>query len=107
MAVDAAGTIRAVRGRMTHDQGAYTPQGFNLPYNASVAVPGPYVVPAYSMVVDVVETNRPPTIPVRGAGYPEATFTMERLLDAASREAGPRPGRDPPPQSHPRRTHPL
>ena len=88
MAVDAAGKIRAVRARMTHDQGAYTPQGFNLPYNASVAVPGPYVVPAYGMAVDVVETNRPPTIPVRGAGYPEATFTMERLLDAAAREVG-------------------
>ncbi|GIT14741.1 MAG: hypothetical protein CM1200mP36_04970 [Gammaproteobacteria bacterium] len=67
---------------------AYTPQGFNLPFNASVAVPGPYVVPAYDLAVDVVETNRPPTIPVRGAGYPEATFTMERLLDAVAREGG-------------------
>ncbi len=88
IAIDEAGRVLAVRGRMTHDQGAYTPQGFNLPFNASVAVPGPYVVPAYDLVVDVVETNRPPTIPVRGAGYPEATFTMERLLDAAASEVG-------------------
>jgi carbon-monoxide dehydrogenase large subunit len=88
LATDASGKILAVRGRMTHDQGAYTPQGFNLPYNASVAVPGPYIVPAYSLVVDVVETNRPPTIPVRGAGYPEATFAMERLLDVAASEIG-------------------
>ena len=88
IAVDERGKILAVRGHVTHDQGAYTPQGFNLPYNASVAVPGPYIVPAYSLSVDVVETNRPATIPVRGAGYPEATFTMERLLDAAAREIG-------------------
>ena len=38
IAIDEAGRILAVRGRMTHDQGAYTPQGFNLPFNASVAV---------------------------------------------------------------------
>ncbi len=88
MAIDKNGKILGVRGHVTHDQGAYTPQGFNLPYNASVAMPGPYVVPAYDLTVDVVETNRPPTIPVRGAGYPEATFAMERLLDVAARDSG-------------------
>ncbi len=88
IAIDAIGKILAVRGRMTHDQGAYTPQGFNLPYNASVAVPGPYIVPAYSLDVVAVETNRPYTIPLRGAGYPEATFAMERLLDIAAHEIG-------------------
>ena len=29
----------------------------------------------------IVETNKVATMPVRGAGYPEAAFAMERLLD--------------------------
>ena len=67
---------------MIHDQGAYTPQGVNLPYNASTALPGPYILPAYELLVQVVETNKVATMPVRGAGYPEGAFAMERLLDA-------------------------
>ena len=30
----------------------------------------------------VVETNKVATMPVRGAGYPEGAFAMERVLDA-------------------------
>src|SRR5262249_43408702 len=73
-----------VRGRLIHDQGAYTPQGINLPYNASTALPGPYVLPAYELRVQVVETNKVATMPVRGAGYPEGAFAMERVLDAVA-----------------------
>jgi carbon-monoxide dehydrogenase large subunit len=80
------GTLRGIRGRMIHDQGAYTPQGINLPYNASTAVPGPYVLPAYEIAVQVVETNKVATMPVRGAGYPEGAFAMERVLDAIARK---------------------
>ena len=71
---------------MIHDQGAYTPQGINLPYNASTAVPGPYILPAYEIAVQVVETNKVATMPVRGAGYPEGAFAMERVLDAIARK---------------------
>jgi carbon-monoxide dehydrogenase large subunit len=85
-AFEANGTLRGIRGRMVHDQGAYTPQGINLPYNASTAVPGPYILPAYEIAVQVVETNKVATMPVRGAGYPEGAFAMERLLDAIARE---------------------
>jgi len=87
-AFEADGTLRGVRGRMIHDAGAYTPQGINLPYNASTAVPGPYVLPAYEMTVQVVETNKVATMPVRGAGYPEGAFAMERLLDAIAQTLG-------------------
>lgn len=75
------GRLRGVRGRMIHDEGAYTPQGINLPYNASTALPGPYILPAYEIAVSVVETNKVATMPVRGAGYPEGAFAMERVLD--------------------------
>jgi carbon-monoxide dehydrogenase large subunit len=67
---------------MIHDEGAYTPQGINLPYNASTALPGPYILPAYELLALVVETNKVATMPVRGAGYPEGAFAMERVLDA-------------------------
>jgi carbon-monoxide dehydrogenase large subunit len=83
-AFDGEGRLLAVRGRMIHDNGAYTPQGINLPHNASTALPGPYVLPAYELVVHVAETNKVATMPVRGAGYPEGAFAMERVLDAVA-----------------------
>jgi carbon-monoxide dehydrogenase large subunit len=60
----------------------------NLSYNAATSVPGPYRLANYRMHVQVVETNRVPTMPVRGAGYPEGTFAMERLLDRAAQGLG-------------------
>src|SRR5262249_61637712 len=65
-------------------QRAHTPQRINLPYNASTALPGAYVLPAYELRVQVVETNKIATMPVRGAGYPEGAFAMERVLDAVA-----------------------
>jgi aerobic carbon-monoxide dehydrogenase large subunit len=81
VAFDNEGKLLGVRGVLIHDEGAYTPQGINLPYNASTALPGPYMLPAYEMRVLVAETNKVATMPVRGAGYPEGAFAMERLLD--------------------------
>jgi carbon-monoxide dehydrogenase large subunit len=86
VAFDDEGRVLGLRGELIHDQGAYTPQGLNLPFNASAAVPGPYIVPAYDLRVLVVETNKVATMPVRGAGYPEAAFAMERVLDRIARE---------------------
>ncbi len=83
---DDSGRLAGVQGRMISDGGAYTYQGINLAYNASTNVPGPYVLPHYRLHVSVVETNKVGTAPVRGAGYPEGCFAMERLLDAISRE---------------------
>lgn len=79
---DNAGYLLGVRGTMIHDAGAYTFQGINLPYNSSTSFPGPYVLPNYSLHVSVVETNKVGAAPVRGAGYPEGAFAMERVLDA-------------------------
>lgn len=88
IALDRDAHIIGVRGRLIHDQGAYTPQGINCPYNAATSVTGPYVVPHYDLDVIVAQTNKVYTIPVRGAGYPEAAFVMERLLDRAAGELG-------------------
>jgi len=82
VAFDGDGRLLGLRGRMVHDQGAYTPRGTNLPANASMAVPGTYVLPCLDLRVLVAATNKVATIPVRGAGYPEGTFAIERCLDA-------------------------
>lgn len=83
---DQEGKLAGVRGKMISDAGAYTFQGINLAYNASTNVPGPYVLPNYKLEVAVVETNKVPTAPVRGAGYPEGCFAMERIVDAIARD---------------------
>jgi carbon-monoxide dehydrogenase large subunit len=81
VAFDAEGRLHAARGHMVHDQGAYTPQGINVAYNAATAFPGPYVLPAYSLKVVAASTNKVPGSTVRGAGYPQGAFAMERCLD--------------------------
>jgi aerobic carbon-monoxide dehydrogenase large subunit len=80
------GRLLAVRGTMICDAGAYTYQGINMPFNASTSFPGPYVLPHYKLDVMVAETNKVGTAPVRGAGYPEGAFAMERVLDAIARD---------------------
>jgi carbon-monoxide dehydrogenase large subunit len=81
VAVDADGRLRAVRGQLFHDQGAYAPHAVTVPYNSASSLAGAYVLPAYQLDVHVIRTNKPPVIPVRGAGYQQGTFVMERLLD--------------------------
>jgi aerobic carbon-monoxide dehydrogenase large subunit len=88
VAFDDDGHLLGVRGSLIHDEGAFTPQGINLPYNASTALPGPYMLPAFQIDVRVVETNKVATMPVRGAGYPEGAFAMERLLDRIADDLG-------------------
>ena len=68
---------------------------------------GVYDVPAYSFTCTGVFTNRTPTDAYRGAGRPEATYAIERSIDALAREGRHRSGRDPAPQLHPDRQVPV
>jgi carbon-monoxide dehydrogenase large subunit len=43
-------------------------------------------VPGLSIEVTIAMSNKTPVSSVRGAGYPQAAFAMERLLDLVSRE---------------------
>ena len=81
LAADDEGRVRGVRGRLIHDVGAYTLQDVNIPYNSATTLTGPYVVPALAIDVAAVHTNKAPVSSVRGAGYPQAAFAMERMLD--------------------------
>ena len=88
VAVDRDGRLLGVRGSMLQDQGAYAPHSYNVPHNSATTLPGPYILPAYDMDVLVVQTHKPPVIPVRGAGYPQSAFVIERLMDRIARELG-------------------
>ncbi len=88
IAVDAQAVIKGIRGSLVHDQGAYAPKAVNLPYNSATALTGPYIVPAYTMDVSIVHTNKVPVSSVRGAGYPQAAFAMERMMDLVAVRMG-------------------
>ena len=85
LAADGEGRVYGVRGRLIHDVGAYALQDVNIPYNSATTLTGPYVVPALAIDVDAVHTNKAPVSSVRGAGYPQAAFVMERMLDRLAR----------------------
>jgi carbon-monoxide dehydrogenase large subunit len=84
--VDADARLLGIRGRLLHDLGAYALQDVNIPYNSASMLSGPYMLPALSIDVTVAATNKAPVSSVRGAGYPQAAFAMERLMDGLARE---------------------
>ena len=88
IAVDAGGKLLGVRGKMTHDSGAYMPWGIISPYISATTLPGPYILPAYELETRVALTNKVAVTPVRGAGRPQAVFAMERLMDRAADKLG-------------------
>ena len=86
LAADADGRVLGLRGRLVHDIGAYALQDVNIPYNSATTLSGPYVVPALAIDVVATHTNKAPVSSVRGAGYPQAAFAMERMLDFLARK---------------------
>src|SRR5262245_863048 len=82
------GRITAFRSRLLADIGAYAiGMGPGVPaINTGFSVSGPYNIPNVATEVVGVFTNRTPTGPYRGAGHPEATFLLERMVDELARE---------------------
>ena len=88
-AVRADGKVLGLRATMYSDMGAYVISGaFTSPDNAAKRITGPYDIPAYDGEQFCVVTNRPPMTAYRGAGQPEGTFCIERLLDMIAAELG-------------------
>jgi carbon-monoxide dehydrogenase large subunit len=89
LAADADGKVTAVRANLVADMGAYlqlvTP---GIPLLGAFLYHGVYDVPAYHFECTGVFTNRTPTDAYRGAGRPEATYAIERAMDALAREVG-------------------
>ncbi len=90
LALDAEGRFLALRVRTLANVGAYVSSDRNLlaTFTNVVTLVGVYAIPAAHVQVTCVLTNTNPTAPYRGAGRPEATYVIERLIDDAARELG-------------------
>jgi carbon-monoxide dehydrogenase large subunit len=89
LAVKNDGTILGLRYVVTADLGAYhqllTPA---IPTLTGLMLSGCYKIPAISMVCTGVFTNKMSTDAYRGAGRPEATYVVERIMDIVAQELG-------------------
>ncbi len=89
VAADEDGRILGFRVKELADMGAYlqllTP---GIPELGGWVYMGPYDIQGYWYEFTGVMTNATPTDAVRGAGRPEATYVVERAVDALARHVG-------------------
>jgi carbon-monoxide dehydrogenase large subunit len=87
LALDANGKFLALRVAITLNVGAYlTPRSAGPGTNNVGGVAGVYTTPAIHLQTTGVFSNTTPTGPYRGAGRPEATYAIERIIDVAALE---------------------
>ncbi|MDP2618927.1 MAG: xanthine dehydrogenase family protein molybdopterin-binding subunit [Hyphomicrobiales bacterium] len=94
LGLDKDGGFTALRVSTIANLGAYLSTfGPLIPtYLYAPLFAGQYTTPAIHVRVQAVFTNTVPVDAVRGAGRPEATFLLERLVETAARELGMDPG---------------
>src|ERR671917_450349 len=89
IAADREGNVKGLRCRILADMGAYlrlvTP---GVPVLGAFMFAGIYKFPAYRFECRGIFTNKVPTDAYRGAGRPEATFAVERIMDELAVELG-------------------
>ena len=89
LALKKDGTILGLRARILADLGAYhqllTPL---IPQLTALMHAGCYKIPAIQIDIVGVFTNKMSTDAYRGAGRPEATYNVERIMDIAAQELG-------------------
>jgi carbon-monoxide dehydrogenase large subunit len=89
MALDENGKILAVRAQALHAVGAYVTNAGVVPVLCALRnIPNVYVVPAMLVMSKATFTHTTPLGPYRGAGRPEASYVIERLMDDAARKTG-------------------
>jgi carbon-monoxide dehydrogenase large subunit len=90
LALKKDGRLLGLRGRTYANLGAYLSTAApGVPTILhGLIVPGCYQLPAIDYEVLGVFTNTTPVDAYRGAGRPEATYIIERLMDLAARELG-------------------
>jgi aerobic carbon-monoxide dehydrogenase large subunit len=88
LACDGGGKIRAMRVQTIANMGAYLSTfASSIPtYLYATLLSGQYNIPQIYCEVDAVYTNTAPVDAYRGAGRPEATYVVERLVETAARE---------------------
>jgi carbon-monoxide dehydrogenase large subunit len=88
-AVKKDGTILGLRYKVIADIGAYhqlfTPA---IPPFTGLMLSGCYKIPAISIELTAAFTNKMSTDAYRGAGRPEATYVIERMIDRVAQELG-------------------
>jgi carbon-monoxide dehydrogenase large subunit len=82
------GRILGLADEFSIDAGAYLPRGAVVAGVTAAHLLGLYRVPAFRCRGRVVVTHKVPSAPYRGAGRPQATFVVERLIDIAARRLG-------------------
>lgn len=87
-AYDADGRITALQAWLIHDLGAFVPYGVVVPMTTLRLLSGPYMIPNVTAEMSCVLTNKTPTGAIRGAGRPNATFLLERTMDAIAADLG-------------------
>jgi aerobic carbon-monoxide dehydrogenase large subunit len=90
MAFGDNGKILALRARTVANLGGYMSTfSSSVPtYLYATLLSGQYAIPQIYCEVDAVYTNTVPVDAYRGAGRPEATFVVERLVEVGAREMG-------------------
>ena len=90
MAFDADNKIVGLRVKTVANLGAYmsTFSSAVPTYLYATLLSGQYAIPNIYCEVDAVYTNTVSVDAYRGAGRPEATFVVERLMEVAARELG-------------------
>lgn len=90
LAIDKNGKFLGMRVNTTANLGAYLSTfGSSVPtYLYGTLLAGQYTTPAIYVEVDAAFTNTAPVDAYRGAGRPEATYVVERLVSTAAREMG-------------------
>jgi carbon-monoxide dehydrogenase large subunit len=88
LALDSNGKILALRAKTIANLGAYMSTfSSSVPtYLYATLMSGQYDIPHIYCEVDAVYTNTVPVDAYRGAGRPEATFVVERLVEVAARQ---------------------
>jgi carbon-monoxide dehydrogenase large subunit len=89
LALDEQGKFLALRVRTLANLGGYlSANGTMVPLNNIGGLAGTYTTPHIHVAVTGVFSNTSPTCPYRGAGRPEASYCIERLIDIAAGELG-------------------
>ncbi|MGA7264940.1 MAG: xanthine dehydrogenase family protein molybdopterin-binding subunit, partial [Stellaceae bacterium] len=90
LALDKDGKFLGLRVKTLANVGAYISSERNLlaTFGNVGTLTGTYDIPAAYVAVLAVMANTNGTAPYRGAGRPEATYVIERLIDDAARELG-------------------
>lgn len=90
LATDAEGNFLAFRTETYANVGAYLSNFSTVTptFLHGTVMAGNYTVPNVYVNVKAVFTNTAPVDAYRGAGRPEATYSLERVIDKAARELG-------------------